>query len=201
MKLNQILWALQGQSHFNTACYTKMRMNTYWILDSGATDHMSFDKSLFSTLHSLNNCITVHLPDSTFVKVSYAGQIALSKSLKLDQVLYIPKFHYNLLSISKLVRTSSMSLIFCSTCCIIQDPLIKRVVAMGREEGGLYKLNHMSFSPVEINTCLFEVMTIMPTLTSFVNTMLSQTCINKKALILLMVHAWMLIAFKIFMKD
>lgn len=71
--------------------------------------------------------------------------------------MYVPRFNYNLLSMSKLTKTSSLSLIFFPTCCIVQGPLIKIVVAVGREEAGLYKLDQINFLPTKINKCLFEV--------------------------------------------
>lgn len=69
-----------------------------------------------------------------------------------------------------------------STCCIIQDPLTRRVVAMRWEERGLNKLNHMSFSPVEITAYLDEMITLLPTFKIFINTMLSITEINEESL-------------------
>lgn len=75
----------------------------------------------------------------------------LSEYLHLDNVLYVPKFNYNLLSVSKLIKDSKLNFLFLSTCCLIQDPLTKRVVAVGKEEAGLYKLNQMSFLSVEID--------------------------------------------------
>lgn len=106
----------------------------------------------------------------------------LSEYLHLDNVLYVPKFNYNLLSVSKLIKDFKLNSLFLLTYCIIQDSLSKRMVAVEKEEVGLYKLNQMSFLPVEIDKLLFEVVNTMLRMQSFMNTMLYASSINKESL-------------------
>lgn len=56
------------------------------------------------------------------------------------------------------------------------------MVAVEKEEVGLYKLNQMSFLPVEIDKLLFEVVNTMLRILSFMNTMLYASSINKESL-------------------
>ena len=62
-----------------------------WILDSGCTDHMICDQSLFTFSKAVNNRTVTHI-----------GKVVLSPDLILDNVLCVPYFQLNLISISKL---------------------------------------------------------------------------------------------------
>ncbi|XP_019423079.1 PREDICTED: uncharacterized protein LOC109332552 [Lupinus angustifolius] len=70
--------------------------HTYWILDTGATDHVCPDLSLFVAHHNIRP-ITIGLPNGTTIQATIAGAIKLSDSITLHHVLYVPQFHYNLL--------------------------------------------------------------------------------------------------------
>nr|KYP44658.1 hypothetical protein KK1_033817 [Cajanus cajan] len=91
---------------------------TSWILDSGATDHVS---SSLTHFHSYNQIdpISIKLPNSHHVHATHSGIIYLSASIILSNVLYIPSFTFNLISISKLASTTNCKLIFSSTSCIL----------------------------------------------------------------------------------
>ncbi|CAA7044670.1 unnamed protein product [Microthlaspi erraticum] len=74
-----------------------------WIIDSGATHHVCHDKTLFMNLSdSLNRAVT--LPTGIGVKIAGIGTVKLNEALVLKNVLYIPDFRLNLLSISFLLR-------------------------------------------------------------------------------------------------
>lgn len=74
------------------------------------------------------------------------------------------------------------NIIICLNYCIIQNSLIKIVVFVAKKEGGLYRLNQLSFAPTEIHTCLYDVLNIAPFLKPFVNIILSINAINKESL-------------------
>ena len=76
-----------------------------WIIDTSASDNMSPHITLFSTTFILTNPIIVHLPDGTSKLVTTAGQIHLTPSAMLLDVLYVPVFKFNLLSVGKLLNS------------------------------------------------------------------------------------------------
>ncbi|KAM1751879.1 hypothetical protein ACFX11_009942 [Malus domestica] len=76
-----------------------------WILDSGATDHIVCSPDLLTHSRPVANH-TVELPNGSFAKVTHIGQIIFSPNLILDNVLCIPPFRLNLISISKLAYDS-----------------------------------------------------------------------------------------------
>ena len=76
---------------------------TDWILDSGATNHMVHSITFFKTITSSVQ-ISVRLPNGDMAKVTHIGTVQVSASLILENVLSIPSFSFNLVSICKLTQ-------------------------------------------------------------------------------------------------
>lgn len=72
-----------------------------WVLDTGATNHIICSISLLTTITSLTQCI-IELPNGESAQVTHIGLVQHSATLVLDNVLCVPSFSFNLLSISKL---------------------------------------------------------------------------------------------------
>ena len=80
-----------------------------WIIDSGATCQMCNDKELFIDMRHLNISQQVTLGDRSLLEGPTEGMVKLDMILpggstqkrKLKDVLYVPKFSYRLLSVSK----------------------------------------------------------------------------------------------------
>lgn len=73
-------------------------------------------------------------------------------------MLYAPSFQFNLISASKLTFDNKLCLAFhClafhPSCCLIQDLPSKKLMGIGKVDGGLYKLIVPAFSspPVHVN--------------------------------------------------
>ena len=75
-----------------------------WIIDSGATHHVSHDRTLFTDYKPLDHTY-VTLPNGYTVTIKGIGCIRLTDSIILFDVLYIPDFKFNLLSVSVLTKT------------------------------------------------------------------------------------------------
>ena len=120
-----------------------------WIVDFGATSHIThFPHSFFSHLFvesrpSVNHFVT--LPKQTKIGAISIGNIMLSSSLVLHNVLYIPQFHINLLLILALLHSSNYSLFFFNHSFIIQDLASKKEIGRGDQLGGLYVLQPVPF--------------------------------------------------------
>ncbi|XP_061337323.1 uncharacterized protein LOC133284338 [Gastrolobium bilobum] len=72
---------------------------TQWILDTGATDHICSMSSLFSHFNKIIDPIAITLPNNQKVIAKYSGTVVLSEFLQLDNVLYVPEFQVNLISV------------------------------------------------------------------------------------------------------
>ena len=73
-----------------------------WILDSGASEHMSSKQHILHDLTPLIYPIMVNLPNGARVKVTHMGKLTISSALVLNNLLFLPYFKFNLLSIKKL---------------------------------------------------------------------------------------------------
>lgn len=83
-----------------------------WIMDSGATDHMTATLCLLSNVKEMSSHQTIKLPTGDTSMISHIGDVLLSNGLKLNEVLYVPKFNHNLLSIHKLAHDNKCQVVF-----------------------------------------------------------------------------------------
>ena len=87
------------------------------IVDSGASDHMTGDKSLLTDFLPCNENHLVKIADGSISKVAGFGSVTISKTLSLHFVLLVPNLDYNLLSISKLTRDKNCVAKFFQNMC------------------------------------------------------------------------------------
>ncbi|KAL8120516.1 hypothetical protein AgCh_017628 [Apium graveolens] len=120
--------------------------SVHWIVDSGATDHMCHDLSLFMQFSPIPNLETyITLPDGKKLLVSQIGDIQVTDSIILKDVLYVPDFRYNLVFIPKLCQDLKCSVTFTNDQCFLQSPSMTQM-PLGNFKNGLYYLatNHIS---------------------------------------------------------
>ena len=113
-----------------------------WIIDSGATDHMTPHSSYFSsyTTSSGNQHITV--ANGSHNPVTGCGNIHLQPSLHLKNVLHVPSLSNNLLSIHKVTQDLNCAVTFFHSHCVFQDLATGRTIGIAKEQDGLYYLQH-----------------------------------------------------------
>ena len=119
-----------------------------WVIDTRATDHIV---CLVSTsITAITNAI-VELPNGETASVTHIGTIVLSSSLTLNNVLCVPPFTFNLLSVSTITKTQPCCLVFLSTLFFVQDFASWRTIRVGQQVDGLYLLqsgNLQQTSPI-----------------------------------------------------
>jgi len=112
-----------------------------WILDSGASEHMSSEPDFLHDLSLLEHPMMINLPNGAQVKVTHKGKLRVSDGLVLRDVLLVPKFKFNLLSIKSLCEQLHSTVQFTESMCILQAPSQRKPVAIGRDHKGLYILD------------------------------------------------------------
>ena len=77
-----------------------------WIVDSGACSHMVSSVELLShtTTVNKNGLGKVYLPTSNVVNVTHTGSSCLFPGQEITNVMHIPEFKYNFLSVSQLTK-------------------------------------------------------------------------------------------------
>ncbi|KZV53482.1 hypothetical protein F511_14848 [Dorcoceras hygrometricum] len=117
-----------------------------WIIDSGATDHMTGSSKLF---HSYIPCAgnqKIKIADGTLSAIAGQGTIVISQTITLHNVLHVPNLSCNLLSISKLTRDLKCTAQFSSNLCVFQELDSGKTIGSAKEAGGLYYFGDESHS-------------------------------------------------------
>ncbi|KAJ9556562.1 LOW QUALITY PROTEIN: hypothetical protein OSB04_011176 [Centaurea solstitialis] len=126
-------------------CFVSSPSN--WIIDSGASDHMTGNHSLLCNFNEHRSFHEVEVANGSILQAIGSGTVRLSESMSLSSVLCLPKFTFNLLSVSKITRTLNCSVKFYPYHCIFKDLSTKQIIGRGRESGGLY-----IFEPEELKS-------------------------------------------------
>ncbi|KAK9689148.1 hypothetical protein RND81_09G038700 [Saponaria officinalis] len=98
-------------------------------------------RDLFVNAQALSKQIMVGLPDGTTKLVTYIGEVTIHSDIILHDVLYIPDFKHNLLSVGKLLAQNYVLTHFDVDQCFIQDHA-RSILLFGYKKRGLYKLIH-----------------------------------------------------------
>jgi hypothetical protein len=131
-----------------------------WIIDSGASAHICHDLSLFNNYSSLQNKF-VFLPNQTRVQVVGSGTVTLGDHFLLHNVLYIPTFKMNLISLSSLLSRDKFQVVFSNQRCVIQDPQLSRTIGKGNLSHGLYLLEAIHDQTPHTNKQFFLVLNLI----------------------------------------
>jgi len=122
-------------------CFLATIGNSYRILDSGASDHITHDLSLLHDVKPIQQNCFITMPNGEKARILHVGSMALGHDIILKDVLYTPAFRFNLLSISRLTKQLSANVLFTPECCILQDQAMRKEIILGKENKGLYCMN------------------------------------------------------------
>lgn len=111
---------------------------TAWIVDSGASDHIICNERFFSKSKKLDFPISVQLPNGNATYVTMIGTVILSPLITLQNVFYVPEFHFNLISVSRACKENSCRVLFNHDHCLFQALSIGKLMGSGRISQGLY---------------------------------------------------------------
>jgi len=121
-----------------------VNLNNLWIIDSGATNHMS------NKLNSIHDFKSFVCPTFMFVvngKNAYVrrkGKInLLSNKIKLD-VFFLTSFPFQLLFVNKIQSTLNCEVIVTPSKVVFQDLVTKKMIDEGFFLHGLYYISHKS---------------------------------------------------------
>lgn len=119
---------------YSTAFFSSsnLKKNSDWIVDSGASIHMSHDKKIFRNL-TLKDCGSIKIANGTTIPIRGFGSIVIMIhtksepiSLLLKNVVYAPDLHLNLMSVFELNKAGHAVLFEKTTCNIkVGNDLIK----------------------------------------------------------------------------
>ena len=111
-----------------------------WIVDSGASDHMTNDATVFYEYNPYQGDFTIRIADGSLSKVKGIASVRISKNLILKSVLLVPSLDFNLLSVSKLTQELNCSANFASKHVEFQDLDSGKMIGSAEMQFGLYIL-------------------------------------------------------------
>ncbi|GAA0153448.1 hypothetical protein LIER_11684 [Lithospermum erythrorhizon] len=145
--------------HVKTGCFRIVRFPEWWENPKGNgqinrsksvnVNNVSYEEQgeAKTPLDHTEEMVNFAIVKSLVVKSG--GQVKLNNNIILVDWLLVPMFNYNLLSVSRLGRTAQIQTIFLLDFCLLQDIKSFKVLAVGKEKGGLYVLDSESFlSPI-----------------------------------------------------
>ena len=106
-----------------------------WILDSGATDHMTYDASDFSARSSPRRT-SIANANGDISLVKWAGTVMISLALSLTNILFVPSLSHKLLSLSQVTKELNCIVLIYPTFCLLHDILTKEIIGRGTKKGG-----------------------------------------------------------------
>lgn len=117
--------------------------NVSWIIDTGATHHMTGCADLFHDLHSVTP-VSVQLPSGTSALSYMQSTIILTQNLCLKNVYLVPGFNMNLLSCGQLLTDNHLVGQVTDRLLIFQDRTSRILIGAGdREREGLYRFREI----------------------------------------------------------
>ncbi|PRQ17544.1 putative RNA-directed DNA polymerase [Rosa chinensis] len=111
-----------------------------WIIDSGASDHMTYDKTYFTELSSPPVSYVTNANGEAF-PVLGTGSIRITPTLQLHNVLYVTDLSHHLISVPQLNTESQCSITFYPMYVIFQDLLTRELIGRGYLRGRLFHLD------------------------------------------------------------
>lgn len=120
---------------------SKFPLPSQWILDSGATEHMTNSSQLFYTFQPCSKPKQILTANGSLAQVLGQGTINISNNLSLKNVLLVPTLSANLISIHKLIKDLKCYALFSHSGCVLQDQGSGMKIGLAKEKDGLYYLD------------------------------------------------------------
>ncbi|KAM1776985.1 hypothetical protein ACFX11_043708 [Malus domestica] len=137
----------ENSGKIGTVLISSTKRDTSWIIDYGATDHMTYDASLFYhvTPPSKEDVITAN---GDVAPVTGAGSISLTPSLSIHNALLVPSLSNHLLYVGQVTEQLDCVVSMFPTFCLLQDIQTRAIIGRGTKRRGLYYVDDVSASRV-----------------------------------------------------
>jgi len=128
-----------------------------WILDSGASFHVTSDKSKLVACQPVTNATSIHTADGTLCHITHQGSLH-SSHFYIPDVSCVPQLSMNLLSVGQIADMNCF-VGFDDSSCFIQDRQSGSVIGTGhrsRDSSNLYVLDtlHLPSSTARVTSAV-----------------------------------------------
>ncbi|VAH22706.1 unnamed protein product [Triticum turgidum subsp. durum] len=132
-----------GEGNFANASISTHDFLPDWILDSGASKHVAGTSTEFEsyTQYPITHCETIQTADGTSQPIKGVGSVQCTPTIKLSDVLHVPAFPVNLLSLSALIDQIDCRITLDKKICLIQERMTGRKLGTGTRRSGLWYMD------------------------------------------------------------
>jgi len=132
-------YAHMGEGTQAQALTSSYRHHIDWIIDSGASKHVTGMSSHFKSYSPYIHSECVRTADGTSQQIHGVGSIACTPSINLSFVLHIPSFPVNLIAISSIIDQFKFkcTITFDENYCVFQERGTGKVIGTGVRHNGL----------------------------------------------------------------
>lgn len=113
-----------------------------WIVDFGASHHMTGNIKLLIDAHSISAC-PVGPPNGENTSAMKEGSLALGGNAYFRHVLFVPILNCTLISVSKTLHDLDCTVTFTNNLCVIQDRASRTLIGAGELCGWVYQFRAM----------------------------------------------------------
>lgn len=110
------------------------------MIDIGATYQKTYSTEFLQGIVEVHR-ISFTLPNNTRAVVTHRGMTKIADGIVLKDILVVPTFNFNLMSVSRLLKDTNLKLIFKKGGCRIMDYSQNKVVGIAKDSEGLYSFN------------------------------------------------------------
>nr|XP_009774370.1 PREDICTED: uncharacterized protein LOC104224418 isoform X2 [Nicotiana sylvestris] len=125
-----------------------------WVIDSGATNHMTDNPNIFSSFRSHKAPSSLTVADGTTCSSVGSGTVKPTSSITLSSVLSLPNLAFNLISVSKITRDLNYCVAFFPNHCLFLHLTTKQIIGKGYLCGDLYILDEWEPQSIALVLCL-----------------------------------------------
>ena len=122
-----------------------------WIIDSGASQHLSQNQNEFLTYIPVSQSQFITIADGTKLEVNRIGDVEIPTEMsvvQLTEVWHVPNIATSLISVTRMVN-SGYSVEYGQTVCFVNNSSLE--TKLGNQKGSLYQLSLVS-SPKTIES-------------------------------------------------
>ena len=113
---------------------------TPWILDSGATDHMTLTDMFFKSYELIAPGKHVQTANGILLPVAGIRTIHIQPIVLLTHVLHVPKLFVNLISVQRLAKLTDYRIVFDDLDAYLCHKVQRSRIGLARIQHGLYYL-------------------------------------------------------------
>lgn len=115
-----------------------------WILDSGASHHVTNDIANLSLHAPYDGTEELLVGDGTGLSITHIGSIEFSNSIVLNNVLVVPTITKNIISLSQLCLDNNVSINFSQNFFCVKDLKMGASLFQGKSNAGIYEVSTVS---------------------------------------------------------